>query len=239
MKYYLYYLLVGILLLGGCLGRKPWGSKGNLPNLQEVWGPVKPSGYLPDVLPAELVFSQKIPDTRPDGKGEWLGTNGSAVPVHRDGEFLWLLTAKHVRADRVNNCPILKRVNHSQLDLSLLKIRRTLGDPIPFAERQPIPGEKVTATGWMLGAFLTQTDGRIRRPSGQHGKGASGEMTCHVLPGASGGAVMNTKGELVGIISSLYLWRDPFGKPDLIPWLSFFCKLDREAQEWAKKSWGG
>jgi len=153
---------------------------------------------------------------------------GSAVPIIQDGEFLWLLSCNHNRpALTAGGHSILYSMSHPSLDLALFKVRAKTRC-IPMATQSPRPGQRLHAVGWHLRDFLAITDGRARADAGG--------MTCPILFGSSGGAVLNSRGELVGIIAQLIVWEFEYQSKSPIhipaPFLSNYVPLDKAARKW-------
>lgn len=149
------------------------------------------------------------------------GGQGSGVVIV-DG---WVLTAQHLG-------PVvgeLERHDHPDLDLSLIRLPGLTGR----VEFGPVPqfDDPLTALGWHDGDWLVRTAGF----AGQ----APGVMSCPVIPGCSGGAVLDSEGRLIGIVESVYMMhaRDrrtgtptPFFLP--LPHLSWYASLTPDVQAW-------
>lgn len=133
------------------------------------------------------------------------GENGegaaSAVPISPT----WLLTAKHtLPIVMVGDQPPAEIIEHPDQDLLLVRV----AEPrdwrcAPLATEQPGLGDRLVAGGYNLGDFLLWTDGRQG--------GAAKDMSCPIIFGASGGPVLNARGELVGIIAAVVQLSFPFG----------------------------
>lgn len=118
----------------------------------------------------------------------------SAVPITPT----WLLTAKHAvpGVEAIAGSPVVRVIEHPLRDLALVQIR----DPMPWrcaaiATELPRFGDHVTAIGWHLGEHLTVTDGRQ--------SGTPYVISAPIVSGASGGAAVNDRGELFGILSAI------------------------------------
>lgn len=92
-------------------------------------------------------------------------------------------------------------------DLSVLTVSRVLR-PIDVEEKDPELGEKVCAIGNAFGLGLSVTCGVV---SGVHRAGVGFnriedflQTDAAVNPGASGGALVNGEGELVGVLSAIF-----------------------------------
>ena len=84
-------------------------------------------------------------------------------------------------------------------DLALLKVSASGIKPLPLGNSDAVKiGETVYVAGNPKGLEGTFSDGII---SGRHGGHAKGrlQMTAPISPGSSGGPVLNTKGEVIGV----------------------------------------
>lgn len=115
-------------------------------------------------------------------------SSGSGVVI-ADG---WILTAAHnLPKDTADGLPLGEPIRHPFLDLALVPCAGLVGN-IVIAETMPELHDPLSAYGYWLGFQLQRTDGyQSHRP---------GLMSAAIIPGCSGGAVVNERGELVGII---------------------------------------
>lgn len=96
--------------------------------------------------------------------------------------------------------------NESQ-DIVRLEGTHSFGRGLRLAEA-PIWGEQVLMMGHPLGFVWSITTGRVSKPS-RRGTGLNGSQFHWVqiaivgAPGNSGGAIVNTRGEVIGIVSSI------------------------------------
>src|SRR5690606_21031915 len=76
---------------------------------------------------------------------------------------------------------------------------------VPLAAKAPAPGDAVVAIGNSRGDFIAGRAGRVTRLGVEAGRAdfASGtiELTASLAPGDSGGPVINSRGEAVGVVS--------------------------------------
>jgi lipoprotein NlpI len=108
-------------------------------------------------------------------------------------------------------------INHSgvigvniEKDILILKIEDNNFPNIPVAESDTFKvGQKIYAIGSPLGYENTMSEGIISglREIGESKKSYI-QITASASPGSSGGAVLNTKGELVGMVTMGYLLAD-------------------------------
>jgi S1-C subfamily serine protease len=105
-------------------------------------------------------------------------------------------------------------INHSGIiglsvekDILILKIDETDFPGISIAQPDPLKvGQKIYAIGSPLGYENSMSEGMISglREIGES-KNSFIQITASSSPGSSGGAVLNTKGELIGMVSMGYL----------------------------------
>jgi serine protease Do len=153
-------------------------------------------------------------------KHEWLG---SGVIISKDG---LVLTAAHVVDDA--NLKALKMVtwNGNEYDVKVLLVNKRLDlalvQPKASAESfnyAPIQesndlwvGEDILVVGHPLGHMWTVTDGIIGSlPWSVWYFNRIIETNARILPGNSGGPVFSRKGEVIGIVSAMYV--DHMGLP--------------------------
>lgn len=136
------------------------------------------------------------------------GTSGSTVPIYRDGDTVFLLTAKHVVKQRDQNLKysiygqevIILNV-HRDYDLALISVQ----DPdkrfkiLPIAKSNPARLSKVFSVGWSKGKFLIADSGLY-----QYDYAEASFSTTHIAHGNSGGALVQcnyykTDCHLIGI----------------------------------------
>ena len=128
---------------------------------------------------------------------------GSSVLISRDGH---LITKEHVIAgcrslNAVNIGPVIA-VGHDKMnDLALLKSNATIStEPLPLSTAAVRPGEEVIAVAYPLQGLLgglNVTNGIVSGLAGTHL-----QFTAPVQPGNSGGALLDRRGTLIGILSS-------------------------------------
>lgn len=155
--------------------------------------------------------------------GEDGSPRGSGVVI-ADG---WILTAKHVLpVTLADKMPCTKAIQHPTLDLALIQCPRA---EMPFgfrlATRAPYVYERVYAYGWHLGRALMRTEGY----QGHY----SSHMSAPVIHGCSGGAVVNARGELIGIIKSVsYVWTANRTDGYALPHMAGYTPIASSALDW-------
>jgi Trypsin-like serine proteases, typically periplasmic, contain C-terminal PDZ domain len=93
-------------------------------------------------------------------------------------------------------------------DLALLRLSETLFDhPVAVAADQTVPGNLVVVMGYPLGGPLTVGRGRVLEvtpdPSGSGQKTI--QASVDILPGNSGGPLLDIQGRLVGVVRAIDL----------------------------------
>ena len=119
----------------------------------------------------------------------------------------WVVTNAHVaRADRLslswgagNAVPARVRARDLRLDLAILEFDEPFGQPAVFGDSTALrPGEWVFAVGNPWGVVGGVTGGVvIDAAAGRDGAWLA--LDLHLRPGHSGGAVVNVRGEVVGV----------------------------------------
>lgn len=147
---------------------------------------------------------------------------GSGVLISADG---LILTAYHViRGAPDLSVQLLNKTRYpaqvigynDQDDLALLRVNVPRGTPfLPLAAARPAVGETALAIGNGGGAFLTPKTGRLLGLDSDPGRAdfppGTLEMNAPLIPGDSGGPVVNVKGEVTGIVS--YIRMTPGNQP--------------------------
>lgn len=119
----------------------------------------------------------------------------------------WVVTNAHVaRTDRLslrwgegNPVPAKLRAHDPRLDLALLEFDGEAGPPAAIGDSTRLrPGEWVFAVGNPWGVAGGVTGGVVIDPAAGR-DGAWLALGLHLRPGHSGGAVVNARGEVVGV----------------------------------------
>lgn len=147
---------------------------------------------------------------------------GSGVLISADG---LILTAYHViRGAPDLSVQLLNKTRYpaqvvgynDQDDLALLRVNVPRGTPfLPLAAARPAVGDTALAVGNGGGAFLTPKTGRLLGLDSDPGRAdfppGTLELNAPLIPGDSGGPVVNVKGEVTGIVS--YIRMTPGNQP--------------------------
>ena len=167
---------------------------------------------------------------------------GSAVPAFFEDGKTYFLTAKHVIAElidgindeeelltaTVRGAPILFIWAHEDLDVAIVCAEvKLVGTAILASDGEmPTYPQPLFAIGWHLGRELLMTEGRAG--------GELGQMSCPVIFGASGGAVLNKHAKLVGIIVTVGMVNTGGFSPHPVPHVAGYVPVS-EFRDWYLK----
>jgi Do/DeqQ family serine protease len=172
----------------------------------------------PYIDPFEFFFGYGERQQRPQQQRRQMGS-GSGVIISTDG---YIITNNHVidNADSISVTLNDKRSFEAKLigtdpvtDIALLKIDATDLQPITFGDSEQLKvGEWVLAVGNPFDLTSTVTAGIVSAKGRSIMKGETDrdkimsfiQTDAVVNPGNSGGALVNTKGELIGINTAIY-----------------------------------
>ena len=145
---------------------------------------------------------------QPEGSGVVIGDGKLVVSAaHVIGIVRQVANDILVRDEDGNRQLATVLVYNTKTDLALLSLQTAL-PPVKWAVDEPIAGEDVCAIGNAFGLGLSVTCGHV---SAMHKAGVGFnpiedfiQTDSAVNPGMSGGALINQKGELVGILSAIF-----------------------------------
>lgn len=169
----------------------------------------QPALLLPRLRNSSVALAKRVNDIRPavvtvfNSEG-----TGSGVVVSSDG---YVLTDAHVvgndkfvKVKLVTGRQILGEVlrKDSRRDVALVKVEETGLPALPIRETEPDVGEDVYALGSSLGVYeSTLTKGIVSAyRDGNQGKLIQSDVK--VLPGNSGGPLLDAKGNVIGLCES-------------------------------------
>jgi S1-C subfamily serine protease len=143
-----------------------------------------------------------------DATGSVIG-QGSGVFINKNG---LVLTNAHVLEDAysaevISDLGTFDRITivfrDPTRDLALIQLKTNQASPISFASDPNFrPGDRVVAIGNPLGLEKTVSDGLISGIRLTNDGVELIQTTVPISPGSSGGVLLNTSGELIGITSS-------------------------------------
>ena len=152
------------------------------------------------------------------GAPSGVAPEGSGIVIGIDAldESRWILTAAHVvnratdilikPSDRLSQSAKVVWVDEDT-DVALLKVRDAL-PALTLASQSTLPGEHVCALGNPFGLGVSMSCGVIAGPNRQ-GIGLNRiedfiQTDAAINPGSSGGALVNAKGQLIGMIAAIF-----------------------------------
>lgn len=146
------------------------------------------------------------------GSGVLISADGLALTAYHVVEGARFLSAQTVDKKRY----AVEVVGYDdQDDLALLRVSVPRGTPfVPLASGRPGVGDAVLAVGNGGGGFLQPKSGRLTGLEASAGPGGATfppgtlQMSAPLVPGDSGGPILNTTGELTGIVSYISISRN-------------------------------
>ncbi|MDB3998860.1 trypsin-like peptidase domain-containing protein [Litorivicinus sp.] len=152
------------------------------------------------------------------GAPSGVAPEGSGVVIGLDArdESRWILTAAHVvnratdivikPSDRLSQSAKVVWVDEDT-DVALLEVRDAL-PALTLSKQSTLPGEHVCALGNPFGLGVSISCGVIAGPNRQ-GIGLNRienfiQTDAAINPGSSGGALVNAKGQLIGMIAAIF-----------------------------------
>lgn len=212
--------LLGLLMLGGSQGQgqvlnKPLDKLPNTVNVTAIPTLAALSGKEKDALSA--IFTKARPATlrieqcpvKNCGEPDGIGTG---VLISPDGLALTayhvIFQAKSLRAVTVDKKRYAVEVvgYDDQQDLALIRVKVPAGTPyLPLSQKAPEIADPVLAIGNGGGQFLRSKTGRLLALNSQAGRAdfppGTLKLSAALIPGDSGGPILNTLGEVTGIVS--------------------------------------
>lgn len=153
----------------------------------------------------------------PVGRG-----NGSGVVIQPG----WVLTAAHmVPLTSAGGLRVTGVFRHPTLDLALLRVPGAPYNGLKAATEVPKLYDRLYVYGWHLGFRYLKTQGFQGHP---------GFLSADVVFGVSGGAVINTRGRLVGIITAVGWIPEP--RDELVFHIAGYVPLTESVLRWIRKT---
>lgn len=211
-------LLLLAVAMGGCQRSDSWSDvpPGTTPSTATTPEPEVLGGRLAGETLSDAEWQRAIEDVQAVtfkvlNHGCSFEASGSAVAV----TATTLVTNRHVVAGartmtvRVSHGAAIRVkswVVSTRDDLALLSLAAPIGATPVTVAPNPTPGDLVAAVGYPLGGPLTAGRGRVVGVGDMPGPGATAiTASMDILPGNSGGPLVNTDGELVGLIRAIDL----------------------------------
>ena len=143
---------------------------------------------------------------------DWVLTCAHCAPMTRAGDF------------EVTNTYIAPGGN---VDMALMRAPGITADHYPLVAVDNLKMyDDLSVYGWHLGRFLLQTDGH---------KGADDSMSAPAIGGCSGGAVVNDRGELIGVMEWVFWTSTATGQDGFaLPHMSGYTSITGELLAWIK-----
>jgi len=157
---------------------------------------------------------------------------GAGVIVQIDKDYLYILTAKHMFKSKSKIIIQLNTINgkkikiedidkkniyqDNKVDLALIKLPKPEGEFVylPISEHPVKQGDKIFTIGHPLNFHYTITEGVVSNFVKRHHNNKEVEYMMISAPsfaGNSGGACVNTRGELLGIVIGIMYVNKPEG----------------------------
>lgn len=147
---------------------------------------------------------------------------GSGVVVE-DG---WILTAAHVLPVKTaNGMPCGGAIKHPTMDLALVPCPEAKAYGLRLAQRMPSVYDRLYAYGWHQGLHLLRTEGYQGH--------LTGSVSTPIINGCSGGAIVNDRGELIGILRTVAYRLTATGKDAYaIVHMAGYTVIDEDVLDW-------
>jgi hypothetical protein len=147
---------------------------------------------------------------------------GSGVVI-ADG---WILTAGHVLPIKTaNDMPCGEAIKHPTMDLALVPCPGVRAYGLRLAQRRPSVYDRLYAYGWHQGEKLLRTEGYQGH--------LLGTASTPVINGCSGGAIVNDRGELIGIVKTVAYRLTASGKDAYaVVHMAGYTPIDFDALDW-------
>ena len=189
--------------------------------------------FIPDGNPSESMYLKMYPNSSSSGNGigsaiggasEWTGTGFALRNNYLVTNYHVIESAKSIVIHGVNgnfnkkfNATVVATDKHNDLALLLIEGANTPNTGIPYSIKIPSAevGEEVFVLGYPLtstmGKEIKLTTGVISSKTGFQGDVSLYQISAPIQPGNSGGPLFNSKGDVIGIVSSKHLGTENVG----------------------------
>lgn len=203
----------------GCGGDRTWSDVSQVaspqPSVSASGEAEKVGGRLAGGTLSDKEWQRAIAAVRPVtfmvfNHGCSFDATGSAVAISPTG----LVTNRHVvegartlevRAMGEAHIGVTSWTVSQQDDLALLKLASPIAETPVALATDPTPGDLVAALGYPLGGHLTAGRGRVVDVADDSDSSSRLTASMDVLPGNSGGPLVDTEGRLVGVVRAIDL----------------------------------
>lgn len=170
-----------------------------------------PSQLFTEFGPSVVTISVKGPMGEGGGTGFIIDTAGTIGTNYHVIQNATELKVKLMDGTVIEDLEILSENEAGDLALLRIKTDKTL-PPVALGDSDKITvGERAVSIGNPLGLEHTLTDGLVSARRVMQGRKMI-QMSTPVSPGNSGGPVFNSKGEVIGVTTAIYLGGSPLAQ---------------------------
>jgi serine protease Do len=170
-----------------------------------------PSQLFTEFAPSVVTISVKGPMGEGGGTGFIVDTSGTIATNYHVIQNATELKVKHMDGTVISELEILAENEPNDLALLRVKTDKALA-PVALGDSDKITvGERAVSIGNPLGLEHTLTDGLVSARRVMQGRKMI-QMSTPVSPGNSGGPVFNSKGEVIGVTTAIYLGGSPLAQ---------------------------
>ncbi|MFN0248339.1 MAG: trypsin-like peptidase domain-containing protein [Kofleriaceae bacterium] len=170
-----------------------------------------PSQLFTEFAPSVVTISVKGPMGEGGGTGFIIDSSGTIGTNYHVIQHATELQVKLMDGTVIKDLEILAENEPQDLALLRVKTDKTL-PPVALGDSDKITvGERAVSIGNPLGLEHTLTDGLVSARRVMQGRKMI-QMSTPVSPGNSGGPVFNSKGEVIGVTTAIYLGGSPLAQ---------------------------
>ncbi len=170
-----------------------------------------PSQLFTEFAPSVVTISVKAPMGEGGGTGFIIDTSGTIATNYHVIQNATDLKVKLMDGTVISELEILAENEPNDLALLRVKTDKAL-PPVALGDSDKITvGERAVSIGNPLGLEHTLTDGLVSARRVMQGRKMI-QMSTPVSPGNSGGPVFNSKGEVIGVTTAIYLGGSPLAQ---------------------------